>query len=343
MASYSQVYMTFWTDSKIDDDFSPQEKYMYLYLLTNPHINICGCYSVSNNQMIRETGLDKDTVMGLLERLQNTHDVIRYSQDNKEVLLLNWYRYNWASSEKTLKGVLNAAEQIKTTSFKEYVKALASGNEAEPPVICSFVKTSDTPSGPSAYMHTPTNEQGYPLDGVSNENGYPLDGVSFAPVTVTVNDNVSVSDNDHERGIDNLQGIDISEKDRGKGGRKNSLSKSKKQNSADSNLQLLETTSATYDLSESLIAKLSDWMRYKGEKKFAYQEQGMKALLSQVVKHVADYGEGAVMDVIDLSMSNGWQGIIWDKLIKSGTRASPYQPKDTMSFLDIYQAEYGGG
>ncbi|MFR8334921.1 MAG: hypothetical protein ACLU9S_23255 [Oscillospiraceae bacterium] len=32
---------------------------MYLYCMTNPHTNLCGCYEVSIKQMANETGLQQ--------------------------------------------------------------------------------------------------------------------------------------------------------------------------------------------------------------------------------------------------------------------------------------------
>ena len=66
MATFRSIHLTFWTDSKVDDDFTPEDKYFYLYLLTNPHTNLCGCYEISTKQMIRETGYNEDTVKALL-------------------------------------------------------------------------------------------------------------------------------------------------------------------------------------------------------------------------------------------------------------------------------------
>ena len=62
---------------------------------------------------------------------------------------------------------------------------------------------------------------------------------------------------------------------------------------------------------------LYKWMRYKGEdKKFDYKETGLKAFLSQVDSHVAEYGDEAVIKAINDAMAAGWQGVIWDKLDK---------------------------
>ena len=51
MALYRTIQISFWTDTKIVDDFTPEDKYFYLYLFTNPHTNLSGCYEISKNQM----------------------------------------------------------------------------------------------------------------------------------------------------------------------------------------------------------------------------------------------------------------------------------------------------
>ena len=68
MASYRNISMDFWTDSKVVDDFTPEDRYIYLYCMTNPHTNLCGCYEVSIKQIANETGYNNDTVERLLKR-----------------------------------------------------------------------------------------------------------------------------------------------------------------------------------------------------------------------------------------------------------------------------------
>ena len=126
MGGYRNISISFWTDSKVDDDFTPEDKYFYLYLITNPHTNICGCYEISMKQMERETGYNADTVHRLLQRMENTHDVIRYSADTKEVLILNWFKYNWSSSEKVKNAIVSVAKHIKNSALKSYVMDIVS-------------------------------------------------------------------------------------------------------------------------------------------------------------------------------------------------------------------------
>ena len=47
MAKGRLISTNFWMDGKVEDDFTPEDKYAYLWCLTNPHTNLCGCYEVS--------------------------------------------------------------------------------------------------------------------------------------------------------------------------------------------------------------------------------------------------------------------------------------------------------
>ena len=121
MAIYRQIYLTFWTDTKVVNDFTPEDKYFYLYLMTNPHTNLCGCYEVSIKQMAWETGDNEDTVSRLIERFTTTHNIIRYSKETREVLVLNWHKYNWTKSPKLVKSIEANGMDIKDESFKKYI------------------------------------------------------------------------------------------------------------------------------------------------------------------------------------------------------------------------------
>lgn len=121
MAIYRNVQLSFWTDNKVEDEFTPEDKYFYLYLLTNPQTNLCGCYEVSYSQLTNQTGYNKDTVNRLIDRFENIHKVIKFNRKTKEMLILHWHKYNWSKSEKVLIGVEAVARHIKCNEFKEYI------------------------------------------------------------------------------------------------------------------------------------------------------------------------------------------------------------------------------
>jgi uncharacterized phage protein (TIGR02220 family) len=124
MAVYRNIQLSFWTDNKVYDDFTPEDKYFYLYLLTNPQTNICGCYEVSYSQMVNQTGYNKDTINRLFNRFEYVHKIIKYNANTKEVLILNWHKYNWSRSDKMLSGASKVAAHIKDDGFRKYILEL---------------------------------------------------------------------------------------------------------------------------------------------------------------------------------------------------------------------------
>ena len=130
MALYRMVSMAFWTDNKVADDFTPEDRYFYLYLFTNPHTNLCGCYEISIKQISNETGYSKDSVENLINRFENVHKVLCFCKETKEVLLLNWWKYNWTTSEKFRKPLEKEIEKIKCNWFKKYLSDIFETGES---------------------------------------------------------------------------------------------------------------------------------------------------------------------------------------------------------------------
>lgn len=140
MAVYRNISMNFWTDAKVVDDFTPEDKYFMLYCLTNPYTNLCGCYEISIKQMIRDTGYNEETIDKLIERLSK-YNVIRYSKINKELYIINWFKYNWTKSEKLDKPLLEEIKNIKTQEFKKELSDLYNNRDT---VSIPYIYTIDT-------------------------------------------------------------------------------------------------------------------------------------------------------------------------------------------------------
>ena len=132
VAIYRNVQLSFWTDRKVEEEFTPEDKYFYLYLFTNPHTNLCGCYELGMRQASRETGYSEDTIIRLIERFETFHGVIRYSKETKEVLLLNWHKYNWTKSQDFKKGLEKQITEVKDAEFKRFLTDLSNGIKTVP-------------------------------------------------------------------------------------------------------------------------------------------------------------------------------------------------------------------
>lgn len=121
MAIYRSVQMSFWTDSKVMDDFTPEDKLFFLYIMTNPRTSLCGCYECSKKQMSRDIGYSEETITNIIYRMDKIHGVAKYDEDTREILILNWDKYNWIGSTKVLEGAYKGAVKIKSREFKYYV------------------------------------------------------------------------------------------------------------------------------------------------------------------------------------------------------------------------------
>lgn len=133
MAIYRTISLSFWTDSKIVDDFTPEDRYFFMYLITNPHSNLCGCYEISIKQASNETGYSTETIRSLIDRFSRVHNVIRYSNETKEVLILNWHKYNWTKSDKFRKPLMKEIALVKDASFRDYLEKMACDEDVEIP------------------------------------------------------------------------------------------------------------------------------------------------------------------------------------------------------------------
>lgn len=87
------VDTSFWTDGKVDE-FSPEDKYFMLYLLTNPFSRQLGIYEISIRQVAFQLGYSEDSVRALLERFENKYGMLLFSRDTSEIAILNFLRHS---------------------------------------------------------------------------------------------------------------------------------------------------------------------------------------------------------------------------------------------------------
>jgi uncharacterized phage protein (TIGR02220 family) len=87
------VDTSFWTDGKVDE-FSPEDKYFMLYLLTNPFSTQLGIYEISVKQVAFQLGYSVDSVNVLLDRFENKYGIIIYSKRTNEVAIKNFLRHS---------------------------------------------------------------------------------------------------------------------------------------------------------------------------------------------------------------------------------------------------------
>lgn len=49
-AKFRMVHTSFWNDPTVSEEMTPEDKYFFLYLLTNEHTTQIGIYGISKNK-----------------------------------------------------------------------------------------------------------------------------------------------------------------------------------------------------------------------------------------------------------------------------------------------------
>lgn len=111
------VDTSFWTDGKVDE-FTPEDKYFMLYLLTNPFSTQLGIYEISIKQVAFQLGYATDAVKSLIDRFENKYGMIVFSKETNEIAIKNFLRHS------IIKGGKPVEDCIKKEMLKVKNKAL---------------------------------------------------------------------------------------------------------------------------------------------------------------------------------------------------------------------------
>lgn len=115
MAKYRQLYTDFWNDGFVLD-LTPEEKYFYVYLMTNPKTSQCGIYELPMRIIETQTGYNRETIEKLLQRFVE-YKKVGYCSGTKEIMLVNWIKYNTPNNHNAIKCINNELKKVKNTLF----------------------------------------------------------------------------------------------------------------------------------------------------------------------------------------------------------------------------------
>jgi hypothetical protein len=122
MAIYRKIHVSFWADPFVMD-LTPEQKFFYLYLLTNDKTKQCGIYELPVRQICFDTGYNDETVKKLINHFVSANK-IKYSANSREIALKNWNRYNGSESPKVFECICNEIQQVKDDKLIEYVYSM---------------------------------------------------------------------------------------------------------------------------------------------------------------------------------------------------------------------------
>lgn len=140
----------FWTDDKVMDMFSPEDKLFFLYLMTNPHSTQLGIYHINRKSIAFEIGYSVDAVSVLIDRFETKYKMIRYSNDTNEIAIKNYLKHSIIKGGKPVEDLLKKeVSAVKDKTLLQFVYDEISGsglNISVEKVLPLFINANESPT-----------------------------------------------------------------------------------------------------------------------------------------------------------------------------------------------------
>ncbi|MFD2442903.1 DnaD domain-containing protein [Bacillus sp. CGMCC 1.16607] len=122
MAKFRMVHTDFWDDPKVVEEMTPEDKYFFLYLLTNKNTTQIGIYQITKKQMSFDLGYTIESINALMDRFVKHHKLVLYNPDTREIAIKNWGKYNFNKGGKpVLDCVKSELKMVKDISLIQFV------------------------------------------------------------------------------------------------------------------------------------------------------------------------------------------------------------------------------
>lgn len=127
MAQFRYVYCKIWSDIKVIEDFTPEDKLFWLYLLTNERTNQLGVYTFVKKIVAFEIGYSEEAIISLIKRFEEHHKLIHFDKDTNEIVILKWGKYNLKKGGTPILSCVNS--DLKKIKNKKLLKKIIKHSE----------------------------------------------------------------------------------------------------------------------------------------------------------------------------------------------------------------------
>lgn len=163
------VDTSFWTDGKVDE-FSPEDKYFMLYLLTCPFTKQLGIYEMSVKQVAFQLGYSVDAVKVLLDRFENKYGIIIYSEETNEIAIKNYLKHSIIKGGAPVRDCLiREMKQVKNTRLIDEIFAHIKGYGSLNATVKNLIAEYEEKNGKLLYSNKKENDIDNEIDN-DNEN-----------------------------------------------------------------------------------------------------------------------------------------------------------------------------
>lgn len=144
MAKFRQIYTNFWSNPYIQEELTSEDKFFYLYLLTNEQTKQIGIYQMTKKKMAFDLGYSIESVNALVNRFEQHHKLIKYDENTREMAIIKWGDLNLNRGGKPVEDCIRKElEEIKNIELLK-LRLEDCPNEAIKKIIEDFYIKYDT-------------------------------------------------------------------------------------------------------------------------------------------------------------------------------------------------------
>lgn len=112
----------FWKDDCVAEKYSAEDRYFFLYLLTNPNSKQCGIYHLPLRVIAFEMGHSRDSVESIIDRFQHRFKNIIYNKETQEIAILNFLKYSIVKGGKPVEDCIR--KELEKVKDKTLIRAV---------------------------------------------------------------------------------------------------------------------------------------------------------------------------------------------------------------------------
>ncbi|BBM52550.1 hypothetical protein JMUB3935_1529 [Leptotrichia trevisanii] len=122
MAKFRQIQTDFWSNPYVQEEMTPEDKFFYLYLMTNEKSTQIGIYKITKKQIAFDMGYSIESVGNLLKRFMEQHKLIKYDAETREIILLEWAKTNLNKGGKPFEDLISS--ELKEVKQKKFIEII---------------------------------------------------------------------------------------------------------------------------------------------------------------------------------------------------------------------------
>lgn len=112
----------FWKDDCVAEKYSAEDRYFFLYLLTNPNSKQCGIYHLPLRVIAFEMGHSRDSVESIIDRFEHRFKNIIYNKETQEIAILNFLKYSIVKGGKPVEDCIR--KELEKVKDKTLIRAV---------------------------------------------------------------------------------------------------------------------------------------------------------------------------------------------------------------------------